>query len=280
MAIVGGGGDVVGGAVGADAGVCGAAWIVGEGAGVVDGKEGRMAGTTLTVERVPVDCLRAHPRNYRGHPESQRAHIRASLVEHGQYRNVVVAQDDTVLAGHGVWLSAKDLGWTHIDVIRLPIASDSPAAYKVLVGDNEISTGADIDDRTLVDLLRAVRDESGIDALLGTGYSQEQLAALVFVTRPPDQIATADEADEWVGMPEYQQYLENIRLSVQFRTVEDRARFLELIGAKATEKTKTIWWPHRDRDTEPVAPHRSPGNMIEASPDAFAAATGDTETSA
>lgn len=226
----------------------------------------------LTVERVPIGALRAHPRNYRGHPESQRAHIRASLREHGFYRNIVVAEDLTILAGHGVWLAAKEEGLAEVPVIRLPVHPDSAAATRVLVGDNEIATGADMDDRMLVELLKTVRDSEGIEALLGTGFSAEQLAALAFVTRPPDQVAGTDEHDEWVGMPEYESLLDTWHVTVHFRSAEDRTAFFAMLGQPATDRTATIWWPARDRRTEPVAPMRGVGHMVEARPADFAAA--------
>lgn len=65
--------------------------------------------------------LREHPRNYRKHPASQVAHIAASLTEHGVYRPVVIARDNTILAGHGVVLAARSLGWTEIPVHALDL---------------------------------------------------------------------------------------------------------------------------------------------------------------
>ena len=73
----------------------------------------------LLVEVVALDSLTGHPRNYRIHPPDQLLHIKQSLQDHGQYRNVVISQDSTILAGHGVWLAAKELGWQQLSVIRL-----------------------------------------------------------------------------------------------------------------------------------------------------------------
>lgn len=58
--------------------------------------------TQQWMETVPIKELRPHPRNYRSHPEDQLEELMASLDENNQYRNVVIAWDNTILAGHGV----------------------------------------------------------------------------------------------------------------------------------------------------------------------------------
>ena len=40
--------------------------------------------------------LKPHPKNYRSHPPAQLEHIKSSLEQHGVYRNVVVARDNTI----------------------------------------------------------------------------------------------------------------------------------------------------------------------------------------
>ena len=62
------------------------------------------------IESALIVDLKPHPRNYRGHPEGQVAHLEQSLRDHGIYRNVVVANDNTILAGHGVIVAAQKLG--------------------------------------------------------------------------------------------------------------------------------------------------------------------------
>ena len=54
----------------------------------------------LHVEHVPPAELKAHPRNYRRHPEDQIDHIVSSIEQHGFYRNIIAAQDGTVLGHH------------------------------------------------------------------------------------------------------------------------------------------------------------------------------------
>jgi ParB family chromosome partitioning protein len=132
---------------------------------------------TTTLELVPLADLRPHPRNDGAHPPEALAHLKQSLTEHGVYRNVVVAQDGTLLAGHGVVEAAQALGHTHIAVQRLPYPPDDPRSLQVLVGDNHIARLRMQDDAALVALLQELAQDDPL-ALLGTGFDEAALKAL------------------------------------------------------------------------------------------------------
>jgi hypothetical protein len=204
-------------------------------------------GTTVhKAEVLEVAELKSHPRNYREHPEDQLTHIAESIKEHGFYRNVVVARDGTILAGHGVVAAAVKVGLKRIPVIRLDIDPDDPKALKVLTGDNEISRLAEINDRALSEALKEIKD-TDLTGLLGTGYDDQMLANLVLVTRPADEIADFDEAAEWVGMPDHEIIPEPLKIVMNFENAGDRADFVKFLGAHVTEKTRALWWPLRKR---------------------------------
>lgn len=206
---------------------------------------------THTVTRVPVDSLRPHPRNYRDHPDDQLAHIVRSIELHGFYRNIVIARDGTILAGHGVVLAARRLGLDEVPVIRLDVSPDDTRALQVLTGDNEIANLGDINDRELTELLRELAAEDW-DNLLGTGFDQQQLAALALTTRPRSELADFDEAGEWLGLPGWESADLEPRITVKFLTLEDRDRFYdELSRPKITKRVGdawTVWWPEKPQD--------------------------------
>lgn len=209
----------------------------------------------FTTERVALADLRPHPRNYRGHPEDQIEHIAASLRAHGLYRPVVIARDNVILAGHGLVLGAKRVGWTEITCRRCDVESDSPLALKILTGDNEISNLVEGDDRALTDLLNEIKS-SDPEGLLGTGYDEKMLASLIFVTRPASEVKTIDEAAEWVGLPEFGDAPEEVKVAVVFRSKEDRLKWvaqMERAGfaMKMHYKSESVWstwWPVKERD--------------------------------
>lgn len=212
----------------------------------------KTAPTTFQTETVALAELRSHPRNYRQHPEDQIAHLAQSIREHGLYRNIVTARDLTILAGHGVVLALQSLGWTEAPIKRVDLAPLEPRALKLLAGDNEIGHLAEIDDRALSELLKAIKDQDET-GLLGTGYDDAMLANLVMVTRPASEIADFDEAAEWVGMPEYENGQDPLRANVSFRNEADRLAFLELVQAGNVHKasgapTLSFWWPAKAND--------------------------------
>jgi ParB-like chromosome segregation protein Spo0J len=131
-------------------------------------------------EVVPLASLKPHQRNYKRHPPEQIEHLCASLRQYGQFRNVVVARDSTILAGHGVVQAMAKLGWAEVTVVRLDLDPKSAKALKLVALDNELPKFAETDDRALTDLLREV---STVEGLLGTGFDDRSLEALVGESR-------------------------------------------------------------------------------------------------
>lgn len=202
----------------------------------------------LPVETVSLTDLMPHPDNYRDHPEDQISQIKASIRGSGFYRNIVIARDGTILAGHGVALAAEQMGLNEVPVVRLDIAPDSPAAMRVLISDNEIGKGADSDDRALTELLRDLANDD--DGLLGTGYTEEQLLSLIYITRHDDEIGSKEAAAEWVGMPDYDPSTDTPKLIVSFKTDQDQDRFCSEMGIEVDSRKGKTWstrWPWTDR---------------------------------
>lgn len=204
------------------------------------------------VEYIKITQLKNHPENYRLHGEDQREHIEASLKAEGFYKNVVVADDYTLLAGHGVIEAAKSLKIDQIPVVRLKLKPNSVRALKILTGDNEISKLGIVDDRKLSEILKQISDDGD---LMGTGLDKMMLANLVMVTRHAHEIKDFDAAAEWVGMPEYDEddptFQNEPTLVISFKNPEDRERFIKeykiKIREKRTEKKWTTIWPYQER---------------------------------
>lgn len=202
----------------------------------------------MNVTTLPVALLKPHPRNYRGHPDDQLAHIAESIKQNGFYRHVVVAKDNVILAGHGVVSAAKKLGMESVPVVLLDLDSNDPKALKILTGDNEMSRLGEVDDRALSELLKDIKE---IDSLLGTGFDEVMLANMVMITRPASEIADFDAAAEWVGMPEYDAGGTKLQLLIAFESKEDRDAFIAKAEMKPGNITKRgadgkLWsarWP-------------------------------------
>lgn len=196
-------------------------------------------------EIVPAASLKPHPQNYRVHPDDELEHIAQSIRDHGFYRNIVVAKDDFIIAGHGVLQAATEkLHLEHVPIVRLAVKHDTALALKVLIGDNEIGHLVEIDDRKLADTLKGIKslDATG---LLGTGYNEEMLANLMFITRPASEVASLDEARHWAGLPGYEARALRMACTVNFETEKDREAFFDRIGQKPA---KIVWYPPKVKD--------------------------------
>ena len=201
------------------------------------------------IKYVEISKLKQHPRNYRSHPDDQIEHLVQSIREHGLYRNIVIACDLTILAGHGVVEAARRIGMESIPVICLDIEPDDIRALKILAGDNEIAHLGERDDRIFTEMLREIAD-TDMDGLLGTGYDEQMLANLVMITRPQSEIKDFDTAAEWVGMPEFTPHNIPDRIIVSFRNDEDREAFIKKFDieiVKHGEINWYAWWPPQDR---------------------------------
>ena len=204
-----------------------------------------------SIAMVAIADLKEHPRNYRSHTAEQIDHLARSIAGHGFYRNVVIARDNTILAGHGVVRAAVRIGKARLPAVRLDVDPDDPRALKIMASDNEIARLAEVDDRALTELLKDVM-ESDVDGLLGTGFDHRRLAALAFVTRPESELEDFDAAAEWVGMPAYESGAPPPRVVVSFETPAAREEFMRRLGATViNKKTRTvwsIWWPEKRKD--------------------------------
>ena len=155
--------------------------------------------TEITIpdpELTPISSLQPHPDNYRSHPNNQIDHIKNSIRSHGFYRNIVTANDGTILAGHGVVEASQELGMAEVPVIKLDISPGDPQAHQILVGDNSISDLAEDDSEKLAEMLRSIAD---VGDLLGTGFDDatlENLERIAESERESEIEITEDEIPE------------------------------------------------------------------------------------
>ena len=116
---------------------------------------------------------------------------------------------------------------------------------RIFISDNEISHLAEIDQIKLSDMLKSINDNN---TLLGTGYDDMMLSNLLFTTRPESEIKDFDAAAEWVGMPDYEPSTLPKKIIVSFKNDQDREAFGKILNIPLTEKTKSVWYPHKEQD--------------------------------
>jgi hypothetical protein len=205
-----------------------------------------------TSEWIPVADLKPHPRNYKQHPDEQIDEIIKSIDEIGQHKPIVIARDNTILAGHGFVKAVAKMGMFGpggVDAIRLDLEPDDPRALKVLVGDNELGGLAEKNDRMLMEILKDVLTTT--EDIGGTGFDMQSFAAAVMVSRPIEEIRDKNEAAEWIGMPEFDSGAPIYRLTIMCGSEEDRKALIDKIGIRVSDTSRdgkacSAWWPPRE----------------------------------
>ena len=132
---------------------------------------------------VAIDTLKAHKRNYNKHPEHQVKRLTVSLRKFGQ-RKPITTWRNTVLTGHGVFLAAKQLGWTEIDIAPCPDEWTEEMALAWLAADNELARLADPDLAQLAEIIEEARNHDA-ELLEAIGFNEAEFAALLDSIAPP-----------------------------------------------------------------------------------------------
>lgn len=129
---------------------------------------------------VPIDLLKAHPRNYRVHPEEQISNLCSSYRRFGQFRSVVAVPDGQgyiMVAGHGFVEAMRREGATDVRVECLPVNTPAVTIEAIMVADNLHAQSAEDDQEILAQLLQSQAD-AGF-SLESMGSSEDALNALL-----------------------------------------------------------------------------------------------------
>lgn len=151
----------------------------------------------LKTELVDAASLRPYPGNARTHSRKQIAHISASIRQHGLINPALVAEDNTIVAGHGRVAAAQALGLAQIPVIRLShLTPEEIRVYRI--ADNQLALNAGWDQELLALELQGL-DALDLDfALELTGFETAELDRLLEL-EPAAQTDEADRVPEAAG---------------------------------------------------------------------------------
>lgn len=144
------------------------------------------------VERRSVESLVPYARNARTHSPEQVAQLARSIQEFGWTVPTLVAEDGTIIAGHGRVMAAKKLG---IETIPVMVATGWSAKQKqaYVLADNQLALNADWDN-DLLKIELADLSEAAFDLGL-TGFSDEQIGAITADVLDINAKGGGDESD-------------------------------------------------------------------------------------
>ncbi len=122
-----------------------------------------------------VEELIPYARNARTHSSAQITQIAASIKEFGFLAPIVIAEDNTILCGHGRFYAAQKLGLKKIPCVKESHLTEAQKrAY--IIADNKLSINAGWDDELLAVELSDLQGE-GVDLSI-TGFDENELADL------------------------------------------------------------------------------------------------------
>lgn len=139
------------------------------------GEHAKIATAPEKLEFLALEALVPYARNARTHSEAQIAQIAASIREFGFTNPVLIADDGTIIAGHGRVLAARQLGLEKVPALRLSHL-DEAQRQAYVIADNKLAENAGWDDELLRLELGALRD-LGFDLGL-VGFDDDELSAL------------------------------------------------------------------------------------------------------
>lgn len=122
-----------------------------------------------------INDLIPYIRNARTHSESQIAQIAASIKEFGFLSPILIAEDNTILSGHGRLAAARKLGLTKVPCVKESHLTETQRrAY--IIADNKLSLNAGWDEDILaIELSELQGADFDLDLL---GFDESELASI------------------------------------------------------------------------------------------------------
>lgn len=186
------------------------------------------------IELVPAVTLTPNPKNARTHTDRQIKQIGESLRRFGFLVPIVIDEANRIVAGHGRWLAAKELGHQEVPVIRALFLTEADRRAFALA-ENRLAELSGWDE----DLLKAEL-EFLFDAnyeISATGFELSDLDFSVSTARPEepvelpaeDAVPVSRPGDLWI-IGDHRLYCGNARDLASFEVVLDQD-FADLIIA-------------------------------------------------
>jgi len=131
---------------------------------------------------VPIDRIRPDRDNPRLHGDRSLHAIRASLSKFGQQKPIVVSADGVAVAGNGVLLAARQLGWSHVAAVRSNLRAAALRGYSI--ADNRTGELSEWDEHRLAEQLRELA-AAQVD-LESLGFTSDELADVLYGSQQPE----------------------------------------------------------------------------------------------
>lgn len=112
----------------------------------------------MKLETLKLTDLVSDPNNARKHDDKNLEAIKGSLTQFGQRKPIVIGSGNVVIAGNGTLAAAKSLGWTEIEVVRVPEDWTADQAKAFALADNRTAELATWDEMVLAAQVIELKD--------------------------------------------------------------------------------------------------------------------------
>ena len=166
----------------------------------------------MKIETLNITDVTPLENNPRSHPEKQISELTRSIEQFGQYRPIVIDENNTILAGNGLHTALTQAGYTTIEAYRVTGLTE-PQKTKLVLADNKTGSMSMDDYEVVEELLKTLDDFEvpGYDAELIRDLVADEAAVLqmaeqygqideetreTYVAYSPQQRSHIDEANE------------------------------------------------------------------------------------
>jgi hypothetical protein len=127
----------------------------------------------LEIETIAVADLVFDSENARKHSAHNLAVISSSLQSFGQRKPVVITSSNVIVAGNGTVQAAKELGWTEVEVVRVPASWTKAQVKAFAIADNRSAELGQWDNQILLNSLMELNE---VGLLGAAGFSDSELS--------------------------------------------------------------------------------------------------------
>ena len=184
----------------------------------------------MNIELIEINKLKPATYNPRQINTKQYNDLKKSIQKFDLVDPIIVNKDMTVIGGHQRLKICKELKYKDVDCVVLDLSKEEERELNIRLN----KSGGEFD----MDILA---NEFNIDDLVDWGFKHIDLGLNI------DKI---DYDKEWEGMPEFKQddKMPHRQIIVSFDNEDDVENFSTLLNQNITEKTKSLWYPKKEKN--------------------------------
>lgn len=154
----------------------------------------------LQVEYLPAGSLKPYENNTRAHPPGQIDKIIHSIQTVGFTKPIIVDENLEILAGHGAWMAARQIGLEEVPtIVRRGLTEAQKKSYRI--ADNKLAEGSEWANEILAAEFRTLADMGA--ELTDTGFSMSDIDEMLNPKTKdqdePDELEPAEQAISRLG---------------------------------------------------------------------------------